>query len=145
MLKRILAAVGMTVLIAGLVAAASPATAKKKTPRDSARVSVEFDVVSQQFTGTVKSTKRCKRFRQVTVTEKQGGLPDGGNGTPTTVGTDRTNENGDYKVKLAGLPDVLTTYKVRVKREVRGKRGNKFICKSAVSKPVEYNPLPMQW
>lgn len=138
MLKRALVAIGAMALIVGLIGMTGTATAKKK-PRDKANVTIEFDVLSQQFTGTVKSSNRCQRVRRVTVTEKPGGLPDGGNDRPTTVGVDRTNKDGKYKVKLAGLPDVLTNYRARVKMKTK----RSYICQNAVSEREQYIPIDL--
>lgn len=138
MIKRMLTTVGVLALIAGLVAVASPANAKPKKPRDKANVSVSFDPLSQEYTGTVKSTKRCQSFRRVTVLEQPGGLPDSETPPPTAVGTDRTNGKGQFKVNAAGVPDIGTEYFARVKSEKR-KRSN---CLSDVSPTETYLGLP---
>ena len=136
MLKRALIAIGAVALIVGLLGAGTALAGKK--PTDGSKVTVNFDPLSQEYTGKVKSTKRCERVRRVTVLEQPGGLPDSETEPPTTVGIDRTNKDGEYKVNAGGVPDIGTEYFARVKY----KRSGKFNCRNAVSETKVYLEMP---
>lgn len=150
MLKRGLLA-GVALLAVGLIAVGpASATPGGKKPRYETEVTISYDPFNNEYTGTVSSEfAQCRRARFVVVKVEDGGIipegraakggkgPQPGNDRPATVGVDRTNTNGQYKVRSGSLPPFFGFYRARVTQDIR----NRYICERDVS-PVMQFELP---
>ena len=120
--------VSMAVLITGL-AIAGPAMGKAKKVESE----VEIDgfgppTTYDSFVGDVHSRKpKCERNRTVTLYYEEGGTPD-------NIGTDTTDETGDWEMQVLVPGD--DPYYVTVDRKKVGKGDKKIVCKGDTSPSV---------
>ena len=91
-------------------------------PVEASQVNVQFEPAfpGGVYAGNVESTARCMRYRLVIILEQGGGgfsVPRGAGGQepPTRIGEDRTNRQGEFRVKPSFAPDFSAEYFARVK------------------------------
>jgi hypothetical protein len=110
----------------GLVAATAAEKTKVKT-----KVTIKYDSGSgapyyenASFSGKVKAKKGCKKNRKVKVKQVGG----------TTVGTDKTNNNGRYEVSAGSFNE--GSFFAKAKKKKIHKNNKTIVCKKGKSKTI---------
>jgi hypothetical protein len=117
--------------VVGLLSA-GPGLATAHESEAASEVTIRYSVENDRFQGRVKSDKpSCERRRTVVVFRKTPGQQN------PEVGTDRTNENGLWRVE-ANNPN--GEFYARVLRRARTSEGHSHVCLADRSELIELEP-----
>lgn len=119
--------------VAGLLALGG-GVAVAHTERFESNVNIRYNAAKDRFQGHVRSEKpQCERRRNVVVYKKTPGAAN------PEVGSDRTNENGYWRVPVSSANG---EYYARVLRRVRATGSHKHVCLGDRSRAIEVEPGP---
>lgn len=118
--------------VAGLLAIGG-GVAVAHTESFESSVTIQYNAAEDRFQGHVGSERpQCERRRKVVVHMKTPGAED------PRVGSDRTNENGHWRVvPTSSAPG---EYYARVLRRVRATGSHKHVCQRARSSTIDVAP-----
>jgi hypothetical protein len=129
-LSRVAIYVTAAILVVAAVGA-GVATAHKKKIKSTVTIQWSdnddpYDATGETFSGDVGSKKKkCRKGRQVTVKE-QGGV---------SVGTDKTNKQGHYRIVVGNADSGAYFAKVK-KKVIKKNQKHKHVCKKARSDTI---------
>jgi hypothetical protein len=130
-LSRVAVYAAVAMLVVGAVGA-GVVTAHKKKIKSTVTISWNDNIVGpydegDRFEGDVGSKKKkCRQDRKVTV-KRVGGA---------TVGSDRTNDQGHYRVQLSGDAASGDYFAKAKKKLIKKNKKHKHVCKKATSPTI---------